>query len=263
MSEDLEKLRSIGAQKIHEQTHISLHAIQALLHQSFDGMQKVQLLGFISILEREYDVDLASLRQSAIEYFEENEKELDQEASYKKELLVSAKTDKKRVYIIAALVAIIVIALFYLLVYKDGKSEESKASVQAHVLEESPREKNRVTDRSDEMNESVPEKTASAPLKQKRVREDLLSIVPKTKLWLGIIDLDTGRKRQTVTSQPYEINASGNYLLTFGHGYLDIVLDGERRSFKESGNLKFLYREGNLTKIDNAEFRRYNRGKLW
>jgi len=91
MAENLDKLRAVGAQKIHEQTHISLKYIDAILYESFEGMQKVQLMGFISILEREYHVDLSDLRAQAQVYFQA-QKELqsqEEEPDYKKKLLVS------------------------------------------------------------------------------------------------------------------------------------------------------------------------------
>lgn len=69
MSSDLEKLKEIGAQKIFEQTHITKEHIQAILHKSFEGLTKVQFQGFVSILEREYQVDLKDLKSDASEFY--------------------------------------------------------------------------------------------------------------------------------------------------------------------------------------------------
>jgi len=75
MSDGLSKLKGIGAQKIHERTHIARQHVQAVLHETFDDMTKIQLLGFISILEREYSVDLSDLKAKGQEfYFEESSK---------------------------------------------------------------------------------------------------------------------------------------------------------------------------------------------
>lgn len=52
VNEGFEKLGTIGAQKINEKTHISKYHVQALLHNNFDDMTKIQFLGFVSILER-------------------------------------------------------------------------------------------------------------------------------------------------------------------------------------------------------------------
>lgn len=72
MSDDFEKLKSIGVQKIHEATHIGRIHIQAMLNENFEEMSNVQLFGFISILEREYALDLSELRAKAKEFFKSN-----------------------------------------------------------------------------------------------------------------------------------------------------------------------------------------------
>ena len=74
MNDNIKKLEKIGIKKIHEDTHIAVKYIQAILYESFEDTQKVQLLGFMSILEREYDIDLSELKEKAKQYFEENQK---------------------------------------------------------------------------------------------------------------------------------------------------------------------------------------------
>ena len=79
MSSGLEKLRSIGVQKIHEQTHIARHHVKALLHESFDNISRVHFLGFISILEREYGVDLSELKAKGEEFYTDETTEVEQD----------------------------------------------------------------------------------------------------------------------------------------------------------------------------------------
>ncbi len=271
MSEGLEKLRSIGAQKIHEQTHISHKYVQAILHESFDGMQKVQLLGFISILEREYEVDLSALKERAIEHFEEPQMLLEEEPQYKKELLVSSMPNRKRVYIIALVLFVIVAGVLYLIVTdKNPSAEKSKNTetttaydTRKNLSEKSKASKNKIVSTKDQNKNVEQSSIEGKTLKPLAVQKHTLSIFPRTKVWLGIIDLDTGKKRQTVTSQSIELNASKNYLLSFGHGYIDIDLDGNTTSFKDPKNIKFLYKNGELTQIGNEEFKRHNKGRLW
>jgi len=265
MSEGLEKLRSIGAQKIHEQTHIAHRYVQDILHESFEGMQRVQLMGFISILEREYDVDLTPLRESGAVYFESIEASLPkEEASYKKELLSSSRQNNRKLYVVIVLVVLVGIGLsLYLFSAKKDETVSNPMPPKA-VVQTTPTPRVSAVE-NNESNETVqkPKKQAVSAPQQKAIEHHSLSIVPRTKVWLGIIDLDTGKKRQTVTSRAIELNATKSYLLTFGHGYIDIEVDGNKTSFKDPKAIKFLYKEGTLQKIDNTEFRRYNKGKLW
>ena len=41
MSSGIDKLQELGAQKIYEQTHVSKEHVQAILHNSFEGLNKV------------------------------------------------------------------------------------------------------------------------------------------------------------------------------------------------------------------------------
>ena len=272
MSEGLEKLRSIGAQKIHERTHIAHKYVQAILYESFEGMQKVQLLGFISILEREYEVDLTPLRERALEYFKTAEPSFEQEEpSYKKELLVSSQSERKKMYLWVALVAIVIVGatVYFTSKEKDTSIKESNLTQKAaatsageDVDSEAQSSKSNVSTVALQKPEEV---NATSQKMSKPVKKEshTLSIIPRTKVWLGIIDLQSGAKRQTVTSHSIELNASKRYLLTFGHGYIDIAVDGNKTSFKDPKSVKFIYEDGRLKKIDNAEFRGYNKGKLW
>jgi len=71
MDDGLNVLKELGAQRIHKDTHISKEYVQAIIHENFDGLNSVQFIGFISILEREYNVDLAELKAKGVLYFEE------------------------------------------------------------------------------------------------------------------------------------------------------------------------------------------------
>jgi hypothetical protein len=71
MSTDYEKLKAIGAQKIHEATHIPRLHVQAILNKTYDDMTKIQFFGFISILEREYLLNLQELKEDSLVYFNE------------------------------------------------------------------------------------------------------------------------------------------------------------------------------------------------
>jgi hypothetical protein len=272
MSEGLEKLQEIGSEKIHEKTHITQRYIQAILHESFDGIAKVQLMGFISILEREYQVDLSDVRKNAEVFFEEealtSSKPL---AEYKKELLgSSSRRDMQKLIIIAgsAVVALLVAGVaFYFLNSKPTQAVPNEMN--ASVAKKENVEQNTSTIEEDEntslLNEEVTpkkEEKVVEPKKEKVVQKSL-RIIPRTKVWMGYIDLETDKKKQTVTSKAVTLDPNKEYLLTFGHGYIDIEVNGELKEFKEAKSIKFLYKNGVLEKIDNDQFRSYNKGKLW
>lgn len=54
---------------ISKKTNISEENLEYLVAANFDALKKVKALGFISIIEREYDADLGRLREQALEYY--------------------------------------------------------------------------------------------------------------------------------------------------------------------------------------------------
>ncbi len=287
ISQDLEKLRSIGAQKIHQRTHIALKNVQAILHLSFEDIQKVQLMGFVSILEREYGVNLDEVRQSALAYYKEQEEKASsqEEPEYKKELLTSGTKGKKPLLALAAVLVLLVLAFALFFFLKDSSSGDANAqkaqistqstveqnlkpdeesSENSEAIQEGSvaQEENATLKGADDENLSKNDENLSANLDE-TVVTPTLRIIPKTKVWVGYIDLANGKKKQTVTKNELDLNGSKDYLLTFGHGFIDIDTSGKLHSFEKSKGLKFLYKDGNLEEIDAQEFKRYNKGKLW
>jgi hypothetical protein len=60
---------------ISEKTNISESNIDALVSSDFQKMNRVQAMGFLSIMEREYHADLSELRTEATEYYKGTRKD--------------------------------------------------------------------------------------------------------------------------------------------------------------------------------------------
>jgi len=87
---------------ISKRTRIAQENLKALVDRDWSRLKKVQALGFISILEREYGIDLSSLRQECRAYFESHE--LPQE---KKKISVTSEevaySGRRRIFKVAVL----------------------------------------------------------------------------------------------------------------------------------------------------------------
>jgi len=70
-----ELLEENTVQTISERTKIAEDNIEYLLNNDFGAIKKVKTLGFISILEREYSIDLSKLKEDAQAYYEKHEVE--------------------------------------------------------------------------------------------------------------------------------------------------------------------------------------------
>ncbi len=281
MSEGLDRLRSIGAQKIHEDTHISLSNVEAILEQNFEKIQKVQFLGFISILEREYKVDLSSLKKDAKEYFATMEEATPHREYIQEESLTLPVKHKVLIVLLVILLVVMIGGFYFSSSQKNGSEqidssvafgEQNKTKENVVLVQTPPKEENLTASKvvfheeasqKDKVILEKKEKEKSKLREERKVLPYTLEIIPKTKVWFGYIDLSDYKKRQTVTKKPVELNASKNYLLTFGHGYIDIKVGDKIKSFKKSKSIKFIYENGRLKEITKDEFKARNKGKIW
>jgi hypothetical protein len=60
---------------ISQKTKISEDNLENLLAANFDPLKKIKVLGFISILEREYNVDLSQLKEEALAYYSQEKED--------------------------------------------------------------------------------------------------------------------------------------------------------------------------------------------
>ena len=90
-----------------------------------------------------------------------------------------------------------------------------------------------------------------------------LKIVAQKKVWFGYIDMQSDKHYQKVLKGAIELDPKKDWLLVFGHGYIDVFLDGKAVKFKTYNNTHFIYKDGNLDALTRKEFKRLNRGRKW
>lgn len=244
-----EVLKEIGSQKIHEDTHIPKEHTRGLVDASFSNMNKIQFLGFISILEREYSINLDTLKEKGLEYFEDNTIEY----TIAKKVFVASPKKKSfsKFYVIAAVI-------LFVLVVISNMAPSKKQSIET-VLDNTNIEN---------ATESIAPKIEQVIIAEEIKKEEkrlaaTFKILPKVNLWVGYIDLDSGRKYQKTFDDELALDPNGHWLLTLGHGNVDIDINGELKQYQTSRNLKFEYKDGVLKKIYSAEFMRLNKGEMW
>jgi hypothetical protein len=275
MLKELDTLREIGAQQISKDTHIALKYVQSMIHESCEDLDKIQFLGFISILEKAYKKDLPNLRVKGLEYFET----LPVKETINPEVFVAPKSKIKisGVYIFIAL-AIFIVALYYSFDFSAQKSTtpvlDDSAIENAQKKMTSPSEDMLVimdtkTNDINTSNENIT-KTETKVIKKtvlsKQIVEKSLSpltILPKSKLWIGYINKTDGIKKQTVTKDRLELNPNKEWLLSLGHGYVDMEANGKKTTYSSAQNLRFRYVDGKLEKLSISEFKKLNEGRLW
>jgi len=269
MDEELQILQSIGAQKIYEATHIPIKYVQSMLHGSFEGFSKVQFIGFISILEREYQQDLSELTRSGLRYFDEKKKQSVNEGLF---VVAQKKRGNKSLYLLI-IIAIFVVAL--LLKFTLFSDKVLEAPIDDTLIENVTKnieplpvaiiEENNTTLETntsvDDFNETI-EETIVEIVKPKAI-EKSFKIVSKSKVWFGYIDVRTNKHYQRVMRGEKTLDPSKTWLLLFGHGYVNMYVNGELQKFSSRSKVRFLYKNNKLTPVTIREFKKLNKGRKW
>jgi hypothetical protein len=255
-----EDLQALGAEKIHERTHISRDKMERFLSKSYDEIARVQFMGYLSILEREYGIDLSATKEEYNAFHRDNETLMLSKTS----AILQSNTNSKSKWIAAGIVGIA--ALMgggYLLqgVMSSAPKEEVMHLTTANVNVVDIQENNQ-----SEANETVApsilaqegtEENTSAPIKNQ------VSILPTYKVWYGIIDTASQERKQNTTKEPITIDGSKNYLIVLGHGKIEIQSAEGKTELNESDRVYFVTEEGKLKLIPHKEFVERNGGKEW
>jgi len=266
MKEELQILQSIGAQKIYETTHIPIKYVQSMLHGSFEGFSKVQFIGFISILEREYQQDLSELTRSGLAYFDEKKEQNSNNGLF---VIPQKKKRNTSLYLVIVSIIFIIVLLLKFTVYSDNTTEtpvddtliESvKKNIEPVVIkaEENVLLENNT---SSDINETVAEEIV--PLAEPEAIEKSFKISSKSKVWFGYIDVKTNKHYQRTIKGEKDLDPSKTWLLLFGHGYINMYINGELQKFSSREKVRFLYKDNKLSAITIREFKKLNKGRKW
>ena len=287
MSKDFEKLKSIGIQKIYESTHISRAHIKSIFDENFENMSSVQIFGFISILEREYNLDLSELKEIAKEHFKNNLQNFEKVNKTKLFTTEKKKIDSKLVYI----ALVIVFGLFTIFILNPSQKKEISSldnstiesasttilenanELNSSTLETNTTLQNMIDVQEVQSNEALkylPDENITTPAteeinkeKTEPTPETALKITPKSKVWLGYIDMRDNVKHQSVFSDEFTLDASKDWLLSFGHGHINIYINGVVKEFTNPKNIRFSYIDAELKEISYEEFKTLNKGSGW
>jgi len=256
MSDALQKLREIGAQKIHENTHISKEHIQALLHGSFESLNRIQFLGFISILERDYEIKLDELKNDGLEYFNENR--VDDDENSKVFITSKQKKNYKAIYITVAILIGLLAVIYSMTTSSQGEKTEV---IDNSVINEV---KTNIVDESNTTMEEMPvTEEKKVVLDEQPAIEKSFKVISKIKLWIGYIDLLEDKKYQKLFTGEIELDPTKEWLLSLGHGNVSFEIDGKLKEFHSKKNMRFLYKDGELKEINYKEFKHLNKGSGW
>jgi hypothetical protein len=270
----IETLQAFGVEAVSKQTHISQDNIKRLLEHDFDAFTPIQFNGFITILEREYDLELSQWREDfALTHAEIKEPVFETEHDPFADMARSKKRQRLTVAVLAGLLFLVVILFFFIF---GGGEKDEKVELNNTAIEQA-KANLAVLNARTAAEKNVSEATAvSAPALQESEKNVSISpktppvsapesivIYPASTIWLGIIDEQTHKRQVKVTDQAVRLDGSKNWLIVTGHGYLTLQSGDENATFKQTGKMYFACKAGNCSQLDEEGFKALNRGVVW
>lgn len=88
-------------------------------------------------------------------------------------------------------------------------------------------------------------------------------IMPKQKVWIGIINLENGQKISSDTSKDVSINLDQRQLVVCGNGNIEVKIGEKVTKYNPSRPARFLVENGEMKFVSYDEFVELNKGKSW
>jgi hypothetical protein len=91
MDKDIRVLEKVGLQEVCKRTHIEVKQLEYMINNQYDKLNKINTLGFVKIISREYKLDLTDWLEGFYDYWAEHSVEED---SHKEKIFIRAKSDR-------------------------------------------------------------------------------------------------------------------------------------------------------------------------
>ena len=88
-------------------------------------------------------------------------------------------------------------------------------------------------------------------------------IMPKQKVWIGVINLENGQKISSDTSKDVSINLDKRQLVVCGNGNIELKIGDKVTKYNPSRPARLLVENGDMKFLTYDEFVEMNKGKSW
>ena len=90
-----------------------------------------------------------------------------------------------------------------------------------------------------------------------------IKVVPRRKVWLGVINLDDNKKKSQNASNAVSIEIGKKQLIVTGHGEINLEIGDQNIKFSGDNPKRFLVEKDKVTPLTYDEFVALNKGKSW
>ena len=241
---------------------------------AYGEIGRVQFMGYISILEREYGINLNEIKEEYKAFYNDNVDMMTPKPS----VILQATSNSKPKWVVAGigLIALLIVGGYILQGKLTTAPQEDVMHLTTAAVEVVDQNSDaNVTDRNETNTSAVtvaapevvpvpaPDLNKSVKPAKTLVSAKELSILPKYKVWYGIIDVANGEKTQGVTKDPITIDTAKNLLIVMGHGRVEITYPDGKTQLDDRNTVYFASEQGAMKQITHKEFLERNGGKGW
>ena len=295
MANEIAKLLDFDIKEVQRQTKIPLEYLEAIYAKNYDILKDTNLKAYLRILSREFNIDLDGYLEDFENYCSENSSD-DSKIQVNPRLTGYVAKESKSSFGWLVLVLILLgVGVWGFKFIKDldfnwsdlqpdfgsktevNVSEENIAIIKPNadvienivvdeVLDQNNSKEEILVVDENATTEQNPAEEQIKEQKEVQVKEataNVIKIIPATKVWIGIKNLNDMSKRSLSTSEAYELNATGNRLILTGNGMLDLVNGDNNKSYRTRDALRFHIHDGIIEEIDYAKYVELNKGKTW
>lgn len=274
-----EILEENSIKTISQKTKISESNLESLLAGNFDTLQKTKALGFIAIIEREYNADLNRLRENALEYYSEHR----EESGYSTRHYLDEEKKGKSKLMVLVVVGLLAYASWYfftqfdkknlsgLIPFIDEETVESFVSDTSDTAADLSIAKVTVDDNKEEtvVNKVKEEETNSqtvSNLVESLVEDDsaktdaantLQSVLiePVNKLWFGLVNMETKERKHFSIDEAYVLEIGENgWLLATSSAPFSLIQGEETQDFSDAKEHYFKIDKNGMVMLDKSEY---------
>lgn len=272
-------LEENSIESISKKTNISTDNLKRIFERDFSAFKKVQALGFISILERDYNLDLSALKQECKDYFIDDEGDV-------KISIYQAKPKGKGRWLFFLFLLFLLAAVASLMIY-NYTMQSSKSGVQMFLTQEmvlsevnasenipedmvangtiSKDELKEVKDESlaFEDSESLGMSSEDQENNSSATASSQIILTPKYKLWFGIYDMTSGESSHQITKVPFELALDRDLLIATSRAAFSIGINDTTTGYKDFKEHYFMIKDGKFSEIKRDQFLELNGPKKW
>ncbi len=275
MDNNFEILKNIDNEELYSKTFISFDNLNAIKSKNFEAFTRFKLMGFIDILSKRLNLDLSNFRQEATQYFDSIEPQPTLKEIQPKKVPLSINSNRLK-YVGIGVASLALFIIGYMILIKEPTKDLTDVQVSppsqvvveksVQVVDQNLSELNATQDNNSiDQNQTIQTPTTKEINEPKKVAvsKDVIKIVPRKKVWVGIVDLDTKEKVDYTIEEELIIDRSKNQIIVVNGTYISLF-DGEKEhTYNFDGRVRFLCKDGNIKEIRFAEFKSLNDGKAW